>query len=93
MDKQHKRKQYKTRIRKENQNTIIKGTIDLVFKNADTYTIVDYKTDSHIDPAVYYDQIACYKQAICQMTGCQEQHVHCYLYYLRYGKAVSIDAI
>ncbi len=84
---------FRSRIRKENQNTIIKGTIDLVFKNADTYTIVDYKTDSHIDPAVYYDQIACYKQAICQMTGCQEQHVHCYLYYLRYGKAVSIDAI
>lgn len=70
---------------------IIKGVIDLVFKNnVDTYTIVDYKTNQIINPSEYYLQIACYKNAISQMLNINTSKIKCFLYYLRYAKAVDI---
>lgn len=70
---------------------IIKGTIDLVFKNKDgSFTIVDYKTNQTIEPALYYSQLACYREAVSSMLGCDAKKIRCCLYYLRFGKAVDI---
>lgn len=73
---------------------IVKGIIDLVFQNPDgTYTIVDYKTNQTIQPEIYYSQLACYKKAVAQMKGIEDENsISCYLYYLRYGKAVDITS-
>ena len=71
---------------------IVKGSIDLVFQNEDgTYSIVDYKTNQSIEPSIYYNQLACYRHAIAQMMGIKdEKKIRCFLYYLRFGKAVDI---
>lgn len=71
---------------------IIKGIIDLVFKNADgTYTIIDYKTNQTIQPEIYKWQLSCYKQIIKDMLGIDNsEKIKTYLYYLRFGKAVEI---
>ena len=74
------------------ENKIVKGTIDLVFKDEDgTYTIVDYKTNQNIEPSIYYNQLALYRHAIAQMLGIKdEKNIRCFLYYLRFGKEVDI---
>ena len=74
------------------KNSILKGTIDLVFENPDgTYTIVDYKTNQSIKPEIYYMQLASYRQAVAAMLGIKDvSKIRCVLYYLRFGKAVDI---
>ena len=70
---------------------IIKGIIDLIFQDEDgTYTIVDYKTNQSIVPELYYNQLACYRQAVAAMFGVPNTEIKCMLYYLRFGKAVDI---
>lgn len=70
---------------------IIRGIIDLVFKNTDgTYTIVDYKTNQTIQPELYEAQLGCYKKVIADMLQIEMEKIHCYLYYLRFGKLVEI---
>lgn len=70
---------------------IIRGTIDLIFKNTDgTYTIVDYKTNRTIQPEIYFTQLACYRKAAAQMLLQPENSVRCVLYYLRYHTAIDI---
>lgn len=70
---------------------IIKGTIDFVFKNSDSsYTIVDYKTNSVIDPQIYITQLAFYKYAFEAMTGLSADKIKCKLFYLRYAKEIDI---
>ena len=76
------------------EKLIIKGQIDLVYKNAEgspyKYTIVDYKTNQDIKPEIYYSQLACYRTAISQMLGVSESEIRCVLYYLRFAKEVDI---
>ncbi len=71
---------------------IIKGTIDLVFKNDDgNYTIVDYKSGANMNPENYYAQLSCYRHAVSQMLGIKNpDEIKCVLYYLRFGKEVVI---
>lgn len=72
-------------------NKIIRGIIDLVFKNSDgTYTIVDYKTNQTIKPELYEAQLSCYKKVISEMLEIDPEKIRCYLYYLRFGKPVEI---
>lgn len=79
-------------FRSKADSKIVKGTIDLVFQNADkTYTIVDYKTNQAIEPEIYRTQLSYYKTAVAQMLGIAPDSIKCYLYYLRFAKAVSID--
>lgn len=82
--------EYEFRSRVENK--IIKGIIDLVFKNEDgTYTVLDYKTNQEENPEIYYNQLACYRQAIAQMLGVADATtIKCYLFYLRSGHQVDI---
>ena len=74
------------------KNSILKGTIDLVFENPDgTYTIVDYKTNQSVHPEIYYLQLASYRQAVAAMLGVKNPAtIKCVLYYLRFGQVVDI---
>lgn len=74
------------------KDSILKGTIDLVFENPDgTYTIVDYKTNQSVKPEIYYVQLACYRQAVAAMLGVKDTStIRCMLYYLRFGEVVDI---
>ncbi|MBO5100096.1 MAG: UvrD-helicase domain-containing protein [Treponema sp.] len=71
---------------------IIKGTMDLVYKNKDgTFTVVDFKTNQSIKPELYYNQLACYRQAISKMLGIEdEKTIKCSLFYLRFAKEIDI---
>ncbi|MCQ2240713.1 UvrD-helicase domain-containing protein [Treponema sp.] len=76
---------------KDKSSKIIKGSIDLVFENGDgTYTIVDYKTNQELKPEIYYDQLACYRQAVSQMLNVTPDKVRTSLYYLRFDKEVDV---
>ena len=73
---------------------ILKGQIDLVFKNKDgTYTLVDYKTNQTINPDEYKEQLACYRYALCSLLNCKESDISCILYYLRFAKAEDISEL
>ncbi|MBQ0039824.1 MAG: UvrD-helicase domain-containing protein [Treponema sp.] len=75
----------------DGSSKIIKGTIDLVFENDDgTYTIVDYKTNQECKPEIYYNQLACYMEAVSQMMGVSKDKVKCKLYYLRFNREIDI---
>ncbi len=72
---------------------LISGTIDLLFKNGeDKYVIVDYKTNRKIEPQIYVNQLACYKQAVSQMLCVDSTKIDCFLWYLRYGVLKDITA-
>ncbi len=71
---------------------ILKGTIDLVFESSEGhYTVVDYKTNSTIEPEIYYQQLAGYRFAVSQMQGVPVENISCKLFYLRFGKEVDIS--
>ncbi len=71
--------------------TIISGKMDLVFMSSNgEYVIVDYKTNRHVRPEIYFEQLASYREALSQMTGCPMEKIRCVLYYLRWGKEVEI---
>ena len=71
---------------------LVTGVIDLLFENADgTYTIVDYKSDRLIRPALYHAQQACYRIAAARLLGCPEHTIRCYLYYLRYDLTIEVS--
>ena len=66
--------------------------MDLVFKDKQgNYTIVDFKTNQSVAPEIYYSQLACYRQALLQITGGKAK-IKCILYYLRFAKSVDITA-
>ena len=75
---------------------LVTGAIDLIFENAETsgktpaYTLVDYKTDQSICPAMYYAQQKCYRTAAARLLGCDERAIRCWLYYLRFGEEIEI---
>jgi len=71
---------------------IVKGSIDLAFKNRDgTYTLLDYKTNQQIKPELYYNQLAAYAEALAQMKGIKRSQIKCILFYLRYARSVDIS--
>lgn len=74
------------------KDKIINGQIDLVFENPndDSYTIVDYKTNREIKPEIYYQQLACYRDAVAKMLCVPESKIRCVLYYLRYAESRDI---
>lgn len=71
---------------------IINGQIDLLFENRDGsgYTIVDYKTNREMIASKYYNQLACYRDAVSKMFGVEKEKVKCILFYLRYGTEEDI---
>ena len=73
------------------EGRIITGFIDLCFENVDgTFIIVDYKSDSIVNPERYYEQQRCYRYALAELLSVEVEKISCYLYYLRYDKTIDI---
>ena len=72
---------------------LVRGVIDLVYKNPDgTYTVLDYKTNQTLQPELYYEQLSCYRRIISNMLGLPLEKILCKLYYLRFSRVVDITA-
>ena len=73
--------------------TIIKGQIDLVFrnpKNSNEYIIIDFKTDKDEIPEIHINQLESYRLAVSKFRNTNLSNVKCYLYYLRSGHHIEI---
>jgi len=93
-----KKAEYSFRSYLKEEDLIVNGQIDLVFK-ADysdengkqyKYVIVDYKTNQEIKPEIYSEQLRCYRKAISQMLQIDEKEICCYLYYVRFAKQIQL---
>lgn len=48
---------------------LMEGKIDLLFREGERWTLVDYKTDARVEPEKYRDQMKAYEQALDQIAG------------------------
>lgn len=74
------------------EHRLIKGSIDLVFKDQknEQYFIIDFKTDSTIQPSKHLTQLYFYKEAVTKMKQIPSTSVRSYIFYLRYNKAIEL---
>lgn len=70
-------------------DTILTGSIDLVYGDADGVVVIDFKTDRRIDPGRHAFQLAVYRDAAAAMFGVPAR---AFLYYLYTGTEHEIDA-
>jgi ATP-dependent helicase/nuclease subunit A len=71
--------------------TFINGTIDLLFEDSNTVTVVDFKTDSIEQAAEHTAQMAFYYRAAEDLLGSiKKKDCRVWLYYLRSGHAVEM---
>ena len=76
-----------------NGEYIVTGSMDLIFQNADnTYTLVDYKSDTDCVPERYYAQQTCYRQAAAALLAVSTADIKPVLYYLRTAESIDISA-
>lgn len=68
----------------------ITGQADLVFEDAGTVHIVDYKTDSVENPENHRIQLAIYRNAIHDIL---KKPVKTWIYYLRSGNTVAVEPL
>ncbi|MDR2922718.1 MAG: UvrD-helicase domain-containing protein [Treponema sp.] len=69
----------------------INGTIDLLFEDARTVYVVDFKTDSQELPWEHIAQMACYYKAASDLFAVPaNKECRTLLYYLRTGRAVDV---
>jgi len=69
----------------------INGTIDLLFEDAETVYVVDFKTDSQEMPWEHIAQMACYYKAASDLFAVpSNKKCMTWLYYLRTGHAVDV---
>jgi ATP-dependent helicase/nuclease subunit A len=69
---------------------VVSGQADLVFEYQDTVYVVDYKTDSLIEPDRHAIQLDAYRRAMETIRGKPAQT---WLFYLRSGEAVRIGGL
>jgi ATP-dependent helicase/nuclease subunit A len=69
----------------------INGTIDLVFEDAQTVYVVDFKTDNIEFPEEHIPQMACYYRAASELFAVpSNKKCMIWLYYLRSGHAIDV---
>jgi ATP-dependent helicase/nuclease subunit A len=64
--------------------TLVRGVIDLWFEQNGEIHIVDYKTDSSVEPAAYGPQLALYALALGKRPA------HAWLHFLRFDQVVEV---
>jgi ATP-dependent helicase/nuclease subunit A len=70
----------------------INGTIDLLFEDAQTVYVLDFKTDSQEMPWEHIAQMACYYKAASDLFAVPaNKECRTWLYYLRTGHAVDVS--
>ena len=67
---------------------LYEGVIDLIVVKHDRIIVVDYKTDSEINPENHVNQLKVYMAVI--KKSFKQENVDGYLYYLRYGKEIRV---
>lgn len=76
-----------------NTQKIVKGQIDLVFRNPnkkEEYIIVDFKTDTEEIPEVHKNQLEIYRLALSKFKNTNLSNVKCYIFYFRSGHCIEI---
>jgi len=69
----------------------INGTIDLLFEDAETVYVIDFKTDNQELPWEHIVQMACYYKAASDLFAVPaNKECRIWLYYLRTGHAVDV---
>jgi ATP-dependent helicase/nuclease subunit A len=69
----------------------INGTIDLLFEDAETVYVLDFKTDNQEMPGEHIAQMACYYKAASDLFAIPaNKECRTWLYYLRTGHAVDV---
>jgi ATP-dependent helicase/nuclease subunit A len=69
----------------------INGTIDLLFEDAETVYVVDFKTDNQELPGEHIAQMACYYKAASDLFAVPtNKECRTWLYYLRTGHAIDV---
>jgi ATP-dependent helicase/nuclease subunit A len=77
-----------TAVRVNNRMTTITGQIDLLFEEAGTVYVVDFKTDRVEDPERHLGQLAVYARAAGDIF---KKPVRACIFYLRGRHAVELD--
>jgi ATP-dependent helicase/nuclease subunit A len=67
---------------------LMEGKMDLLFREGDRWTLVDYKTDVRPEPEKYRAQMAAYADALQRTAGVRVTET--LLYFLANGKIVSL---
>lgn len=68
--------------------TLVRGTVDLWFEDRGEITLVDYKTDAHVNAEAYTPQLALYAMAIERAIG--KRPAHAWLHFLRADRIVEV---
>jgi ATP-dependent helicase/nuclease subunit A len=69
----------------------INGTIDLIFEDAKTVYVVDFKTDNIEFPEEHIPQMSCYYRAASELFAApSNKKCMIWLYYLRSGHAIDV---
>lgn len=69
---------------------LVNGTLDAIFESDDGYIIVDYKTDSEMNPEKYIYQQQLYRLAVKEILGVQEEKIRSFLYFLCYETSFEL---
>lgn len=66
------------------------GSIDLAIVTRGTSYVIDYKTNSVIDPA-YKRQVKVYRKNLARVHNLDEKNIKCYLYSIMKGELLEVD--
>ena len=82
---------FRSLARVDGNDFFINGVIDLVFDDAETVHVVDFKTDGREAPELHLTQMACYYRAASDIFAAPlKKNCRVWLYYLRSGHAVEV---
>lgn len=73
----------------EGRELFLSGVVDLLYGDNQELTVIDFKTDRIEEPASHAFQLAVYRQAL---TALHQRPCRSFLYYLRSGNLVEIEA-
>jgi len=83
--------QFRSLLHVGRKKFFINGTIDLLFEDAETVYVVDFKTDNQEFPWEHIPQMACYYKAASDLFAVPaNKKCMTWLYYLRTGHAVDV---
>jgi len=78
------------RMTEKGKNIFVNGQVDLLFEDNNTIIVIDFKTDTLLNPSEYAVQIKLYREALSIIFN---RPVISYLFYLRNGESVLVDSV
>ena len=67
--------------------TAVQGVIDLLIREGEEYTVIDFKTDAHPDAQKHQQQLYYYGQCVRKIFGREPQKM---IYFIKHNKEVLI---